>query len=47
VIAALRRMGNVIGVLLCAGLLGFAVYAQFELLKNEKYQILMIKTKNR
>ena len=30
-IAALRRMGNVIGALLCAGLLGFAVYAQFDL----------------
>ena len=30
-IAALRRMGNVIGAVLCAGLLGFAVYAQFDL----------------
>lgn len=30
-IGALRRMGNVIGVLICAGLLGFALYAQFHL----------------
>jgi disulfide bond formation protein DsbB len=29
--AALRRLGNVTGVLICAGLLGFAVYAQFDL----------------